>query len=32
VLSGISKLFGSGIGNVSLQAISSMRSEAQAAP
>jgi len=32
VLSGISKVFGSGIGNVSLQAISSMRSEAQAAP
>lgn len=32
VLSGVSKLFGSGIGNVSLQAISSMRSEAQAAP
>jgi len=32
VLGGVSKIFGSGIGNVSLQAISSMRSEAQAAP
>jgi Flp pilus assembly protein TadG len=32
VVGGVSKIFGSGIGNVSLQAISSMRSEAQAAP
>lgn len=32
VLSGISKLFGSGLGNVPLQAIASMRNETQAAP
>jgi Flp pilus assembly protein TadG len=32
VLGGVSKIFGSGIGNVSLQAVSSMRLEAQAAP
>ena len=32
VLSGVSKLFGGGIGNVPLQAVAVMRSETQAAP
>lgn len=32
VLSGVSKLFGGGIGNVPLEAVSVMRSETQAAP